>query len=52
MPRKVAAQSREVQERVAVIDGDMRAFQLTERFALIIAPYRAFLHNVTEPDQT
>lgn len=49
--RKVAAQSREVQERVAVIDGDMRTFQLTERFALIIAPFRAFLHNVTEADQ-
>jgi ubiquinone/menaquinone biosynthesis C-methylase UbiE len=49
--RKVADQSREVQERVAVTEGDMRMFQLTERFALIIAPFRTFLHNVTEPDQ-
>jgi ubiquinone/menaquinone biosynthesis C-methylase UbiE len=49
--RKVADESREVRERVTVIDGDMRAFQLAERFALIIAPFRAFLHNVTEPDQ-
>ncbi|MBW8713162.1 MAG: class I SAM-dependent methyltransferase [Acidobacteria bacterium] len=29
----------------------MRTFQLAERFALIIAPFRAFLHNVTESDQ-
>jgi ubiquinone/menaquinone biosynthesis C-methylase UbiE len=49
--RKVADQPREVQERVTVIDGDMRVFQLAERVALIIAPFRAFLHNVTEPDQ-
>jgi SAM-dependent methyltransferase len=49
--RKVAAQSREVQERVAPIEADMRGFQSPERFALIIAPFRAFLHNVTESDQ-
>jgi SAM-dependent methyltransferase len=49
--RKVADQSREVQERVAVTHGDMREFELSERFALIIAPFRAFLHNVTESDQ-
>jgi SAM-dependent methyltransferase len=49
--RKVAAQPREVQDRVTVIDGNMRTFELAQRFALIIAPFRAFLHNVTEEDQ-
>jgi SAM-dependent methyltransferase len=34
-----------------VIVGDMRMFTLAERFALIIAPFRAFLHNLTEHDQ-
>jgi hypothetical protein len=41
----------EVQERVVVMVGDMRVFTLAERFALIIAPSRAFLHNLTEHDQ-
>jgi SAM-dependent methyltransferase len=49
--RKVAALPREVQERVTVIGGNMRTFNLTERFALIICPFRAFLHNLTEEDQ-
>lgn len=31
--------------------GDMRTFALPERFALVIAPYQAFLHNLTEHDQ-
>ena len=29
----------------------MRTFDLAERFALIICPFRAFLHNVTEADR-
>jgi SAM-dependent methyltransferase len=48
---KIAAQPREVGERVIVINGDMRNFQLKERFALVIAPFRVFLHNLTENDQ-
>lgn len=49
--QKVAAQPREVQARIVIVDGDMRAFQLTERFALVMAPFRALLHNLTEDDQ-
>lgn len=49
--RKLAAQPSDVRDRVTVVDADMRTFALAERFALIIAPYRAFLHNTTEADQ-
>jgi SAM-dependent methyltransferase len=49
--QKLANQPPEVQERVVVMVGDMRVFTLAERFALIIAPFRAFLHNLTEQDQ-
>jgi SAM-dependent methyltransferase len=49
--RKLVTQPPEVRERVVVMVGDMRVFTLTERFALIIAPFRGFLHNVTERDQ-
>ena len=41
----------EVKERVQVTVGDMRRFTLGEQFPLIIAPFRAFLHNLTEEDQ-
>jgi SAM-dependent methyltransferase len=49
--QKLANQPPEVRERVVVMVGDMRMFTLPERFALIIAPFRAFLHNLTEHDQ-
>jgi SAM-dependent methyltransferase len=48
---KVAAQPPDVQTRVTVVHGDMRTFDLAERFALIACPFRAFLHNLTEADQ-
>ena len=48
---KLAARPADVQERVAVVHSDMRTFDLAERFALVIWPFRAFLHNVTESDQ-
>ncbi len=48
--RKLAAEPREVQARIVTVDGNMRTFQLTERFALIIAPFRVLLHNLTEDD--
>lgn len=41
----------EMRDRVHVVQADMRSFELPERFALIIAPFRAFLHNVTEADR-
>ena len=48
---KLATASTDVQARTTVVLGDMRTFDLTERFALIICPFRAFLHNVTEADR-
>ena len=49
--QKLAQQPPGVRERVVSVVGDMRTFTLTERFALIIAPFRGFLHNLTEHDQ-
>jgi SAM-dependent methyltransferase len=37
--------------RVRVVEGDMTRFRLGERFALVIAPFRGFLHNVTREEQ-
>jgi SAM-dependent methyltransferase len=48
---KLAAHSPEARGRVVTVQADMRTFDLRERFALIICPYRAFLHNVTEADR-
>lgn len=49
--QKLANESREVKDRVRVTVGDMRVFALGERYALIIAPFRVFLHNLTEEDR-
>ena len=49
--QKLAQHPPEVRERVHATVGDMRTFALVERFALIIAHFRGFLHNVTEQDQ-
>jgi SAM-dependent methyltransferase len=51
LTRKIAAQPKTVQERIVIVNEDMRRFRLTERFALIMAPFRSFLHNLTEEDQ-
>jgi SAM-dependent methyltransferase len=48
---KVAGEPPEVRDRIAFVEADMRSFELPQRFALVIAPFRAFLHNVTEQDQ-
>jgi SAM-dependent methyltransferase len=51
LQQKLAHQPPDVRERVTVVVGDMRTFTLAERFPLIVAPFRTFLHNLTEPDQ-
>jgi len=48
---KVEALPDEVRARVSIHQGDMRSFTLGEAFALVIIPFRAFLHNVTLDDQ-
>src|SRR5262245_398071 len=49
LQRKAAA-SPQLHGRIEVIEGDMRTFDLRERFALILAPFRTILHNLTEDD--
>jgi SAM-dependent methyltransferase len=51
LARKAATLPADVQARIAVTEGDMRNFRLDRQFALVIVPYRAFLHNVTADDQ-
>ena len=48
---KLAALPGDARARVSVHHGDMRSFALDETFALVIIPFRAFLHNLTEDDQ-
>src|SRR3954453_3817538 len=48
---KLGSRPEGVRERVHVVQGDMRTFSLDAHFALILIPYRPFLHNVTEADQ-
>lgn len=38
-------------ERIRLVHGDMRAFDLGECFSLILIPFRAFQHNLTVEDQ-
>lgn len=49
--QKAAALSADARERISIHHGDMRSFTLEQRFALVIIPFRAFLHNVTRDDQ-
>jgi len=49
--RKLADVPAEAARRVKILEGDMRKFSLGRRFALVIIPYRAFLHLMTVDDQ-
>lgn len=48
--RKIAALPDETQQRMQIVEGDMRTFSLERRFPLAIIPYRAFLHLMTADD--
>ena len=48
---KIAKLSGEVQNRIHIMEGDMRDFSLDQKFNLIMIPFRAFLHIVTPDDQ-
>jgi SAM-dependent methyltransferase len=48
---KVAAQPDDVRARVSIRQGDMRSFALSQTFALVIIPFRAFLHNLSADDR-
>jgi SAM-dependent methyltransferase len=49
--RKVASLSDDVRGRITITEADMRSFELAEKFALVICPFRAFLHNLTDDDR-
>ena len=49
--QKVAALERETQNRIRLVEQDMRSFDFGCRFSLIMIPYRAFLHLLTVEDQ-
>jgi SAM-dependent methyltransferase len=49
--RKAAALPADVAERITITQADMRSVRLDQRFALVIIPFRAFLHNLTPDDQ-
>lgn len=49
--RKADVLPAETKRLITVQQGDMRSFSLDEQFALVIIPFRAFLHNVTRHDQ-
>lgn len=49
--QKAATLSADARERISIQHGDMRSFTLEQRFALVIIPFRAFLHNITRDDQ-
>lgn len=48
---KVAHLPEAVRKRITLVEADMRSFDLDKEFALVICPYRAFLHNLTVEDQ-
>jgi SAM-dependent methyltransferase len=48
---RLAARPQHVRDRVTLVAADMRTFDLPERFALVISPFRAFLHNITDADR-
>jgi SAM-dependent methyltransferase len=51
LQRKLDDDAAAVRERVTIVQADMRSFAIAARFPLVIAPFRAFLHNLTEDDR-
>lgn len=49
--RRLAEEPPEVRERVTLVHGDMRNFDLGQRFALITMPFRSFQHLITVQEQ-
>lgn len=48
---KIARFPESVQRRITLRQGNMQDFDLAERFALVIIPFRSFLHLMTVADQ-
>lgn len=48
---KLSREAGEVQARARIVDGDMRHFEVNQKFRLITAPFRCFLHLLKVQDQ-
>lgn len=48
---KVAGRSVGTRQRIRMVESDMRAFDLDQRFSLVVIPYRTFSYMLTEEDQ-
>jgi SAM-dependent methyltransferase len=48
---KLARESADVRARVVLVEGDMRDFELEQRFGLIMLPFRSFQHLLTVAEQ-
>lgn len=48
---KLAKQSKEVQERVRLIQGDMTGFDTGEEYSLVTTPFRPFQHLISVEEQ-
>jgi len=48
---KLEKEPEEVRSRVLLVEGDMRAFELPEKFKLVTMPFRPFQYLVTVDDQ-
>ena len=48
---KIAKLPDATQQRIELVEGDMRSFALDQRFKLIMIPLRSFLHLMTPADQ-
>ncbi len=49
--RKLAEEPEEVQQRVDLVEGDMRSFDLGRKYRLITLPFRPFQHLISVGDQ-
>jgi SAM-dependent methyltransferase len=49
--QKLAKEPPQVQQRVTLVEADMRDFDLGQTFRLIYVPFRAFLHLASQADQ-
>jgi SAM-dependent methyltransferase len=49
--RKLQDEPREVRSRVRLLQADMRQFELSQRFALVVIPFRPFQHLVEVDEQ-
>ena len=48
---RLKAEPKEVRSRVRLVQGDMRAFELSQTFKLVTLPFRPFQHLTTVEDQ-